>query len=75
MRRRIHRVLVVAVFLVAVAGLWPSPARALSCTVVHLKWCGLYICCVQACTYCYDQQGNLVGDPICGDPICWNRNN
>jgi hypothetical protein len=74
MRRRIHRVLVVAVFLAAVAGLWPSPAQAsISCKVQIYRFCSAYVCCFQICTICMDQQGNII-DVTCGDAYCYNRN-
>jgi hypothetical protein len=66
MRRRIHRVLVVAVFFAAVAGLWPSPAQA----VVHGRCatnCGVYIykgvLCFNCCTCCVLIDGSI--DCVC----------
>jgi len=71
--RRVHRVLVAAGILALGASFWPSPAQAIKCSVVNLHWCGVYTCCVQTCTYCYDDHGNLVGDPSCSDPTCWDK--
>ena len=74
MRRRIHRVLVVAGFLAIVAGLWPAPAQAVTCKIYFVRICGPTICCIQSCINCYDAQGNPIGDPVCSDPICYNKN-
>jgi hypothetical protein len=73
--RRARRVLVAAGFLAVVAGLWPAPAQAKGgCIVYFVRFCGPTICCMQSCIECYDSQGNPIGDPYCGDPICFNKN-
>ena len=73
MRRRIHRVLVVAGFLAIVAGLWPAPAHAaIRCKVQQFFHCTAYACCLQICTICEDGAGNII-DVSCGDTICWSQ--
>jgi hypothetical protein len=73
MRRRIHRVLAVGVFLAAVAGLWPSPARAVvACRVHQFLSCNEYTCCLQICTICTDSKTGFTTID-CGDTVCWNK--
>ena len=73
MRRRIHRVLVVAGFLAIVAGLWPAPAHAsISCRTLQFFHCGDYVCCIQICTSCYNSQTGIT-DIECGDTTCWTQ--
>jgi hypothetical protein len=75
MFRRIHRVLIVAGFLAMVAGLWPSPAQAITCKVQNYHWCSPYVCCAQTCVICYDALGNEVGDVVCSDAFCYDKYN
>jgi hypothetical protein len=73
MRRRIHRILVVAGLLAMIVGLWPSSAQALVCKVQNFHWCSDYVCCVQTCVYCLDP---VTGQPIgveCSDADCWDQ--
>ena len=73
MRRRIHRVLVIAVALAAVAGLWPSPAQAtISCKVLQFLSCDQYACCLQICTSCTNSRTGIT-DIECGDTTCWAK--
>jgi hypothetical protein len=73
MRRRIHRVLVVAGFLAIVGGLWPAPAHAsISCRVLIFQHCAPYACCIQICTSCYNSQTGIT-DIECGDTECWSQ--
>jgi hypothetical protein len=73
MRRRIHRVLVAAGVLAAVAGLWPSRAQAtISCRAQQFFSCSQYACCFQICTVCYNSQTGIT-DINCGDTTCWTK--
>jgi hypothetical protein len=73
MRRRIHRVLVVAGFLAIVAGLWPAPAHAaITCRVLQFLHCSQYACCLQICTSCFDSKTGIT-TLDCGDTVCWNQ--
>jgi hypothetical protein len=76
LRGRVYRVLVAAGVLASVVGLWPSPAQAkITCRIQDIRACGRYICCIESCIYCYDSITlELVGDIVCSDPTCWERN-
>lgn len=76
-RRGFHRVLVAAGVLALGVSLSSSPAQAgVVCKVQDFRACGNYICCLMTCVYCIDTvTGDLVGDQVCSDPVCWSKYN
>lgn len=59
--------------IVAVAGLWPTPAAAgITCKSEHYLICSPYECCFFNCVVCRDAEGNDVGDS-CDAGTCYSK--